>query len=155
LSAPASQPPGVGGAGVVASSSVPESRTTAAAPAAGAAPSAAIAPSAPSAAGAAPAAAAPAAAPSASPAAGAAPAGGQAAAAAGGAGANRPLVLCPVCQEGRSAWMVLKNCRHLGPCLSCLPDDNGRKGIVIKPRQYHSCVVCNAEVQQIMRIFSH
>jgi hypothetical protein len=52
-------------------------------------------------------------------------------------------------------WLVLKPCRHMGPCLKCLPPPpNMASKIMFDTTKYPVCLQqgCNQKVQQLLRM---
>lgn len=76
-----------------------------------------------------------------------------AAPAAGGGGGGGPNKRCVVCGLDPPCWLVMQSCRHLGPCLKCLPPPPGMKTKFLdSPAAYPECRVCSKPVKQVLRI---
>lgn len=61
-----------------------------------------------------------------------------------GSAARRPNV-CPLCQDRNSRYLV-RPCRHLGPCSTCVPSEEDT-------HLYSKCLACEHPTESLFRIF--
>jgi hypothetical protein len=60
---------------------------------------------------------------------------------------------CVMCGVETPAWLVLQPCKHMGPCLKCLPPPaNMASKMWSRPAEYPQCLTCNKQVVQLLRM---
>jgi hypothetical protein len=73
----------------------------------------------------------------------------------GDGGAGKPKK-CAVCGDTVSTfWLVVKPCKHVGPCLKCGPEIAGAGAMpapLLRPREYPTCKVCQQPVETLVRV---
>jgi hypothetical protein len=58
-----------------------------------------------------------------------------------------------LCGVEPCGWLVLVPCKHMGPCVNCLPPPPGMTGKVLaSPSSYPTCLTCQQPVRQLIRM---